>query len=68
MSVNARVTDTLVELRLTGGVMIAIRALAGETVDSIDTRSSVVTGVDGTLINIDVTHLSCVKKRSNALK
>lgn len=68
---NARVTETLVELRLTGGVMIAIKALTGETVDSIDTRSSIVTGVDCTLIDIDVTHFSCVgkkkKKKESAL-
>lgn len=62
-SMNARVTETLVELRLTGGVMIAIKALTGETVDSIDTRSSIVTGVDCTLIDIDVTHFSCVGKK-----
>lgn len=60
---NARVTETLVELRLAGGVMIAIRALTGEPVDSIDTRSSIVTGVDGTLIDIEVTHFSCVGKK-----
>lgn len=60
MSMNARVTNTLIELRLAGGPMIAIKTLTGKTVDSIDTRSSIVTGVDGTLINIEVTHFSCV--------
>lgn len=67
VSMNARVTETLVELRLTGGVMIAVKALTGETVDSINTRSSVLTGVDGTLVDIDVTHFSCVSRLAGTL-
>lgn len=54
--VDARVAPTLVHLRQTGGVVVALRAQAGEAVDSIDASTSVVTWVDGTVVNVQVTH------------
>lgn len=53
---DAWVAPTLIHLRQAGGVIVALWAQAGEAVDSIDTSTSVVTGVDGTVIDVDVTH------------
>lgn len=52
------VAATLVHLRQAGGVVVALRAQAGEAIDAIDTSASVVTRVDGTFIDVDVTHCS----------
>lgn len=59
-AVDAGVAATLIHLRQTGGVIVTFWAQAGEAVDAINACASVVTGVDGTLINVDVTHCSCV--------
>lgn len=56
---DAGVAATLVHLRQTGGVVVALRAEAGEAIDAVNTRAPVVTGIDGTVVNIDVTHCSC---------
>lgn len=53
---DAWVAPTLVHLRQTGGVVVALRAQAGEAVDSVNASPSVVTRVDGTVIDVDVTH------------
>lgn len=55
-AVDAWVAPALIHLRQAGGVIVALWAQAGEAVDSIDTSTSVVTGVDGTVIDVDVTH------------
>lgn len=55
-AVDAGVAATLVHLRQTGGVVVALWAQAGKAVDAINTRAPVVTGVDDTLIDVDVTH------------
>lgn len=57
-AVDAGVAATLIHLRQTGGVIVTFWAQAGEAVDAINACASVVTGVDGTLINVDVTHCS----------
>lgn len=59
-AVDAGVAATLVHLRQTGGVVVAFWAQAGKAVDAVDACAAVVTGVDGTLIDVDVTHCSCV--------
>lgn len=53
---DAWVAPTLIHLRQTSSVVVALRAQAGEAVNSVDTSPSVVTGVDGTVIDVDVTH------------
>lgn len=55
-AVDAGVAATLVHLRQTGGIVVALWAQAGKAVDAIDACASIVTGVDGTLIDVDVTH------------
>lgn len=53
---DAWVAPTLIHLRQTGGIIVALRTQAGEAVDSVDASPSVVTRVDGTVIDVDVTH------------
>lgn len=50
------VAATLIHLRQTGGVVVALWTQAGEAVDAINTGTTIVTGVDGTFIDVDVTH------------
>lgn len=57
-AVDARVAATLIHLRQTGGVVVALWTQAGEAVDAINTCTPVVTRVDGTFIDVDVTHCS----------
>lgn len=52
------VAATLVHLRQAGGVVVALWAQAGEAVDAVNTSAPVVTRVDGTFIDVDVTHCS----------
>lgn len=56
----AGVAATLVNLGQTGGIIVSLWAQAGEAIDAIHTCASIVTGVDGTVVNVDVTHCSCV--------
>lgn len=56
MTVDARIAEALVDLGEAGGVMVAIWTHAGEAVDAVDTGATIVAGVDGALINVDVTH------------
>lgn len=55
----AGVAATLVNLGQTGGIIVSLWAQAGEAIDAIHTCASIVTGVDGTVVNVDVTHCSC---------
>lgn len=57
-AVDAGVAATLVHLRQTSGVVVALWTHAGEAVDAIDASAPVVTGVDGAIIDVDVTHCS----------
>lgn len=61
-AVDTGVTTTLIHLRQTGGVVVAIWAQAGEAVDAVHTCAPIVTGVNGTLIDVDVAHCSCVAR------
>lgn len=58
MAVDAGVAATLVHLGQTGGVIVALWAEAGVAVDAVNACAPVVTGVDGTLIDVDVAHHS----------
>lgn len=59
---DAGVTATLIHLRQTGGIVVTLWAQAGETVYPINTCAPIVTGVDGTIIDVDVTHCPCKTK------
>lgn len=56
MAVDAGVAQALVDLGETSGVMVTIWTDAGEGVDAVNAGAAVVAGVDGTLIDVDVTH------------
>lgn len=56
MTVDAGVAEALVDLGEAGGVMVAFWTYTFEAVDTVDTGAAVVTGVDGTLVNVEVTH------------
>lgn len=58
---DAGVTEALVDLREAGGVVEALRTQAGEAVDAVHTGSAVVAGVDGALVDVDVTHGACAQ-------
>ena len=55
---DAGVAATLVHLRQAGGVIVALWAQAGVAVDAVHTCAPVVTGVNGTIVDVDVTHCS----------
>lgn len=57
-AVDAGVAAALVHLGQTGSVIVPLWAQAGEAVDAVNARAPVVTGVDDTLIDVDVTHCS----------
>lgn len=56
MTVDAGVAETLVDLGEAGGILVAVRTLAGERVDAVDTGAAVPAGVYSTLIDINVAH------------
>jgi len=62
------VAKAFVELWLAGSVVIPLSAQTFEAIDSINTGSTIVTGVDGTFINIDVTHFPYKKKKKELWK
>lgn len=55
-AMDAGVAATLIHLRQTSGVIVTLWAEAGEAVDAVNACAPIVTGVDGTLIDVDVTH------------
>lgn len=59
-TVDAGVAAALVDLRQACGVVVALRAAAGEAVDTIFAGASVVAGVACTLVNVYVTHTPCI--------
>lgn len=56
MTVDAGVAEALVDLREAGGVVVTFWTRAGEAVDAVDAGAAIVAGVDGTLVDVDVTH------------
>lgn len=62
-AMNAGVAPTLVHLRQAGGIIVALWAQAGVAVDAVNAGSTIVTGVDGTLIDVDVAHCSWKKQQ-----
>lgn len=55
-AVDAGVAETFVDLREARGVMITFGTHADETVDAVDAGAAVVAGVNGALVDVDVTH------------
>lgn len=47
--------------------MIPLSAQTCKAIDSINAGSTIVTGVDGTFINVDVTHFPCVSQFTGTL-
>lgn len=56
VTVDAGVAEALVDLREAGGVVVTFWTRAGEAVDAVDAGAAIVAGVDGTLVDVDVTH------------
>jgi len=56
VAVDAGVAEALVDLGEAGGVLVAVWTRAGEAVDAVDAGAAVVAGVDGTLVDVNVTH------------
>lgn len=56
VAVDARITEALVDLGETCGITVSLRTDTGESIDTINTSAPIVARVDGTLINVDVTH------------
>lgn len=44
--------------------MEAVRTQAGKAVDAVDTGAAVVAGVDGALVDVNVTHGACAVQRN----
>lgn len=61
VAVDAGVAEALVDLREADGVVVAVRTQAGEAVDAVHTSAAVVAGVDGALVDVDVTHGACAE-------
>lgn len=53
---DTRITEALVDLGETCLVMESFRTHTGESIDAINTSAPIVAGVDGTLIDVYVTH------------
>lgn len=56
MTVDAGIAEALVHLGEACGIMITFRTHAGEGVDAVETSAAIVTWVDGTFVDVDVTH------------
>lgn len=56
MAVDAGIAEALVDLGEAGGIMVTLWTDAVEAVDTIDTGAAIVAGVDGTFVDVDVTH------------
>lgn len=66
-AVDAGVATAFIHLRQTGSVVVAFGTEASEAVDAVDARAPVVTRVDGAVVNVDVTHCSCVARLAGTL-
>lgn len=64
MTVDAGITEALVDLGEAGGVMVTLWTQAGEAVDAVDTSATIVARVDGALIDVNVTHSPCEEQKT----
>lgn len=58
---DTRVAAAFVNLRQTGGIVVALWTEASEAVDAINACAPVVAWVDGTVIDVNVAHCACKK-------
>lgn len=58
-SMDAGVAVALIDFRQACGVVVALRAAAGEARDAILTGAPIVAGAACTLINVDIAHAPC---------
>lgn len=56
MTMDAGIAEALVHLGEACGIMVTFRTHAGEAVDAVNTSATIVTQVNGTFIDVDVTH------------
>lgn len=61
------VAKALVDLREAGFVTVAVRTHAGEFIDAVNTGATIMAGVDGTFIYINITHCTGVTRRAGTL-
>lgn len=64
VTVDAGVAEALVDLGEAGGILVAVQTNAGETIDFVDAGATVVAGIDGTLVDVDVTHRTWSQKET----
>lgn len=67
MTVDAGTAEALVHLGETCGVMVTFGTHAGEAVGAVDTGAAVVARVDGTFVDVDVTHRPCNRRKEKKL-
>lgn len=59
MTVYTWVAEALVDLREAGGIVVTFWTYAGEAVYAVNAGAAVVAGVDGALVDVNVTHGAC---------
>lgn len=59
VSMDTRIAQALIHLRIAAGVMGPLGAYTAKTVHIIDTRCTLATGIGSTLIDVNVTSLPC---------
>lgn len=59
VTVDAGIAEALIDLREAGGIMVTFWTHTGEAIDAIDTGATIVAGVDGTLVDVNVAHGPC---------
>lgn len=62
MTMDTRITEALVDLGEACSVMVSIRTLTGEAVVAISAGTTIAARVASTLINVNVTHGTCMKQ------
>lgn len=67
VAVNTGVAGTFVVLREAGGIAVTLRTVTGKGVYAIDAGATVVTRVYCAVIDVDVTHRTCVSGFTNTL-
>lgn len=67
VTMDAGITEALVDLGEAGGVMVTLWTQAGEAVDAVDTSAAIVARVDGALIDVNVTHGACEEQSTFGL-
>lgn len=56
MAMDAGIAEAFVHLGEACGIIVTFWTLAGKGVDAVETSAAIVTRVDGTFVDVDVTH------------